>query len=148
MNPLLRISRLIFPLAVLALFTYCASAFYDPRLARWINRDPIAEPGFEARAVRHAALDTTAQVKMRLAEASMVLDAPNSYTFVRNDPVQSMDSHGLCTMVGFVAATCTATCTGTCCFGLFGCRWSWNFWIWEVEVILGIPCPGWYCACP
>jgi len=145
MKSLLHVFRGIILMMLLA---SSSSAFYDAGIGRWITRDPIAEPGFESRAVRHAALDTTAQLKMRLAEASMLLDAPNSYTFVRNDPVQSLDPLGLCTMVGFTPVGCTATCVGTCCFGLFGCRWSWNIWIWGVERTLGIPCPGWYCACP
>ena len=36
---------------LIAALTLCcaqiASAFYDPNVQRWINRDPVADPGFQ-----------------------------------------------------------------------------------------------------
>jgi hypothetical protein len=54
-------------LALLALFfaTNPASAYYDPGVQRWINRDPVAEEG-----------------------------GPNLYCFVFNEPVLSVDGFG------------------------------------------------------
>lgn len=57
-----------------------ASAFYDAGLGRWINRDPIGEPGFE---------------ELNLGGVDPLGDGPNLYAFVANNPITRVDSFGL-----------------------------------------------------
>jgi RHS repeat-associated protein len=59
---------------------YYGYRFYDPNLQRWINRDPIGEPGFEI---------------TRSQPISQLGDGPNSYSFVHNKPSNFIDSDGL-----------------------------------------------------
>ena len=54
--------------------------FYDPYLQRWLTRDPIGEPGFEAQ---------------RRWFSDVLGDGPNRYTYLNNAPVSSIDSYGL-----------------------------------------------------
>jgi RHS repeat-associated protein len=54
--------------------------FYDPQTQRWLNRDPIGEPGFETR---------------RGKRSSVVLGEPNRYEFIHNDPLNRIDPVGL-----------------------------------------------------
>jgi RHS repeat-associated protein len=56
-----------------------AHAYYDPGAQRWINRDPIGEPGFEL--LRGIRMPNNGY--------------PNLYVFVGNDPVQGIDELGL-----------------------------------------------------
>lgn len=65
-----------------------ASAYYDPGVQRWVNRDPINEPGFEALPRR-----TGAVVLMGATQS------PSLFTFVGNRPVRGLDTFGL-QMVG------------------------------------------------
>ena len=56
-------------------------AFYNPSTGRWLNRDPLGEPGFELIRQRHP----------------LVLgDGPNQYLFIRNNPPAFFDPFGLC----------------------------------------------------
>lgn len=78
-------------LVVLALMVYwiglCnASAFYDPGAQRWLNRDPLAESGFEA---SHKPGYKSVQKKAEIVEGS------NLYTFVINSPTEKTDYFGL-----------------------------------------------------
>jgi len=57
-----------------------ASAFYDPSVGRWINRDPISEKGFKTLAER---LSASSGREMNL------------HRFVENQPTGRIDSHGL-----------------------------------------------------
>jgi RHS repeat-associated protein len=56
------------------------SAFYDPTVQRWINRDPVGEPGFTV---------------LARSTAKTEGDGPNSYLFVNNEPVGRVDPRGL-----------------------------------------------------
>src|SRR5260370_28785198 len=58
---------------------YYGYRFYDPNLQRWINRDPLGEPGFEV---------------MRHKWTFVLGDGPNVYRFVQNDSVNHFDSLG------------------------------------------------------
>jgi RHS repeat-associated protein len=61
---------------------YYLYRWYDPQTQRWLNRDPLGEPGFEL--VRQAAEDIQS-------------DGPNLYAFVRNNPINRFDPLGLAT---------------------------------------------------
>jgi RHS repeat-associated protein len=54
--------------------------FYDPQTQRWLNRDPLGEPGFEV---------------LRRGSANVLGDGPNRYAFVGNDPITHIDPLGL-----------------------------------------------------
>lgn len=75
------LNRLVLFLSLmLMLATARVSAYYDPGVQRWINRDPINEPGFDVRDYP------------RSARASYY---GYDFTFVRNAPVALVDSFGL-----------------------------------------------------
>lgn len=58
-----------------------AQAFYNPSTGRWLSRDPLGEPAFEA---------------ARQVQAEMLLAVgPNKYLFVENDPLNNHDVNGL-----------------------------------------------------
>lgn len=59
---------------------YYGYRFYAPNLQRWLNRDPLGEPGFET---------------LRRKQPSILGDGPNRYLFVRNNPVSKVDYLGL-----------------------------------------------------
>jgi RHS repeat-associated protein len=61
---------------------YYGFRFYDPNLQRWINTDPLGEPGFEL----------TRRLRNPLR---VTFSAPNLYQFVGNRPVGFIDSRGL-----------------------------------------------------
>jgi hypothetical protein len=65
-----------------------ASAFYDPSMQRWLNRDPLGELGFEV-------ARTLKPLPVRLAKPNEIFQAPNLYEFVRNNSVHYFDSFGL-----------------------------------------------------
>ena len=70
------------PLALFILLAAAqlASAFYDPSLGRWINRDPITENGFR--------MLSKPQSFSRSGEL-------NLYAFVKNQPIGELDPLGL-----------------------------------------------------
>jgi len=59
---------------------YYGYRFYDPYLQRWLNRDPINEPGFN--------LLIQSQTPFNLDEEK------NLYAFVHNDPLNKIDPDG------------------------------------------------------
>ena len=62
-------------------------AMYDPGLQRWINRDPLDEPGFEI--VRNRL--HVGSSPYRPAEK---IEGPNLYDFVHNSPLAFIDPYG------------------------------------------------------
>src|SRR5439155_3580917 len=64
---------------VLSGMYYYGYRFYDPNLQRWINRDPIGEPGFE--------LMRRSYTRQR--------HPINQYVFVDNSPLVFLDGDGL-----------------------------------------------------
>ena len=62
------------------LVSQSALAFYESNFGRWINRDPIGEPGFE---------------KLRRADEINMSGRDNPYLFVENNPVAYIDAYGL-----------------------------------------------------
>jgi len=69
-------------LVFLALFSSVpnAAAYYDPGIQRWLNRDPIEEPGFKL----------TVRPGLRREN-----EGPNLYEFVKNRPTREIDAFGL-----------------------------------------------------
>jgi len=60
--------------------TYFGRRFSVPSLQRWLNRDPLGEPGFELLLGR---------------KANVIGDGANLYAFVHNNPVTQIDPLGL-----------------------------------------------------
>ena len=56
-----------------------AKAYYDPSAQRWLNRDPLGEPGFEL---------------LKQSDERSQSDGPNLYLFVENNSVNSLDRWG------------------------------------------------------
>jgi hypothetical protein len=74
-------SRIWFlPLLALLSAPHLASAYYDPGVQRWINRDPKGELGFEV---------------LTQGYTSPLGDGPNPYRLVANDSLNRMDPYGL-----------------------------------------------------
>ena len=69
---------------------YWGHRYYNPRLGRWMNRDPIGEKG--AIMVRGYA----GNLARSLIPRDRVTDQMHAYVYVRNRPVSSIDSLGLC----------------------------------------------------
>jgi RHS repeat-associated protein len=95
---------------------YYGYRFYDPGTQRWINRDPLGDPGFQ----------TTIG-----SSGSGWAVFPNPFAFVRNDPLNLRDGLGLqenrppdCADGMFRTVICTEACI---------VRWKWS--------ILSIRCP-------
>ena len=75
-----RTSRNLFrgALAALLLSIQTVWAYYDPGVQRWINRDPVGEPGFA-----------------RTGRAETRREAGQLYRAMRNDPIGVHDAFGL-----------------------------------------------------
>lgn len=94
--------------------TQTALAWYDPSTGRWLSRDPIGEPGFQA-LQRVAALPQTgipsaatakwidrdpvakagAPVSPQSRKTFSRVEELNLYCFVANNPINSIDALGL-----------------------------------------------------
>jgi len=91
-------------LALFALFTANqASAYYSPSTGRWLSRDPMGEPGFEAlRAAnivpRVGQVVSTASLppgRFFERDTTATKKEPNRYVFVANAPIGLVDRDGL-----------------------------------------------------
>jgi RHS repeat-associated protein len=69
---------------------YYLYRFYNPNLQRWLNRDPLGEPGFEV--MQRAAPYRAHSLVQGPAER---IEGPNLYEYVRNNPIQYVDPLGL-----------------------------------------------------
>ena len=85
--------KLALGLAVLAAFLVVDSAlaYYSPRLGRFLNRDPISEPG--AVLVRHATAPTA-----YVARDAVPIRGEPAYRYVKNRPMGLIDPLGLQSM--------------------------------------------------
>jgi RHS repeat-associated protein len=94
---------------------YYGYRFYDPSLQRWINRDPIGEPGFQESRMAHAFVGAIGRFSLYAPASSgrrfgynrgafIILrgrrtvgpsDGPNAYTAMANTPTDLVDPIGL-----------------------------------------------------
>lgn len=92
-----------------------ALAWYDPSTGRWLTRDAIGEPGFQAiqrvsaaaipagnsvpsassRWVHRDTVGNAANNGLRNMTRTPAADAPNLYCFVENEPLNRVDALGL-----------------------------------------------------
>ena len=85
-----------------------ALAWYDPSTQRWLSRDPLGEPGFEALRTATQTVSLSASVSpqilsrwitrgpvSQIAGGKLLADEPNAYHFVGNNPINSSDASGL-----------------------------------------------------
>jgi len=70
---------------------YFGYRYYSPTLGRWLNRDPLGEPGFNV--IRRVAEGKTKPG--RLTVGAELIAGPNLYEFVVNAPVGNIDPLGL-----------------------------------------------------
>ena len=75
-----KLTLILVPLVCLLASLQTASAYYNPGVQRWINRDPVGDPGFEATRGRRSPAGT---------------ENPNQYCFVHNSPCSAQDPYGL-----------------------------------------------------
>jgi len=82
-----QIRPLLWSLALLALFSTprLASAYYDPGVQRWINRDPLADVSADSLPAMNQGVSVT------LWEQE---EGANLYAFVRNNPATNLDKEG------------------------------------------------------
>jgi hypothetical protein len=102
----------LFALCILAAFVQPAAAHYDPKLGRWLERDPIgSRPGRPMRAVRIGSYAPVMAIAPRIGSGSIrptlqYSDGMNLYEYSRSQPTISFDPYGLdC----FVWLKCTLT---------------------------------------
>lgn len=78
---------------------HLASAYYDPGVQRWINRDPLGEPGFEAIRSANRIINAEAVIHLpspaRVTTAMGAIESANFYTFIKNHPTGIFDPLGL-----------------------------------------------------
>lgn len=79
-----------------------ASAYYSPSTGRWLSRDPMGEPGFQALQETSPQIDNSIQQQSaRWIERDPITveQTANSYAFLGNKPIRQTDLLG---MVGSV----------------------------------------------
>jgi RHS repeat-associated protein len=69
---------------------YYLYRYYDANLQRWLNRDPLGDPGFEV--IRAGGAEGNFRTFRTFAEW---LQSPNLFAFLANDPISLTDSKGL-----------------------------------------------------
>ncbi|MBU6409568.1 MAG: RHS repeat-associated core domain-containing protein [Verrucomicrobia bacterium] len=70
---------------------YYGYRFYDPEMQRWVNRDPFPDEGFEA---DHWGI-VFEKTDFAYIQPDQLLEDPNLYDFVVNDPIDDFDNSGL-----------------------------------------------------
>jgi hypothetical protein len=100
-------------------FQYTARAHYHPGLQRWINRDPLREPGFEVlrwnappqetRELPQMLRGTLERPHSQRSSGSVRWGGDDLFIFVQNEPLSYVDAFGLsrcpCTMAAPVPDT-------------------------------------------
>lgn len=105
-------------LLVSVLMAGSASAYYSPSMGRFLNRDPINEPG--AVLIRQMA-----RPAMSFIPRDPIASNPdaNAYGFVNNSPTNLIDPDGLKARASINKKDCTITLTLN--FGIYGAHASW-----------------------
>jgi len=83
--------EMVLTLLVFLFSSHVASAYYDPGVQRWVNRDPMGEPGFEVLERKQIALT---KLWDRLTKGAPLSHMPNQYVFSGNDSIGLVDSDG------------------------------------------------------
>lgn len=97
-----KILHALFALIFLSI-TNQASAYYSPSTGRWLSRDPMGEPGFEAlrassvvpRVGQVANPATLPQGRLFVRDSIATKKDPNRYDFASNRPISVIDKLGL-----------------------------------------------------
>jgi hypothetical protein len=71
-----------------------AMAWYDPSTGRWLNRDPIGEPGFQVMQRAGSSITSASTGRWIHRDGTARLGA-NQYLFNLNDPCDFVDPEGL-----------------------------------------------------
>lgn len=85
--------------AALLLSVDNARAFYNPTTGRWLSRDPIGELGFRA-----------SLMDLGEENASESNEDTTPYTYVSNDPANSIDPTGLFSISDFISLVSCSPC--------------------------------------
>jgi hypothetical protein len=112
-----------------------ASAFYDPSIQRWINRDPRGEIGFEALR-KGFPVDRTA-----LQNSTDLRQDGDPYRFSGNSPGTHVDPEGLQTCPIGPCLPIPNQPQGTWAFCIFRCYNAGKVWTGIATVLLCFP-PG------
>jgi RHS repeat-associated protein len=67
---------------------YYGYRFYDPVLQRWLNRDPLGEPGYEV------ALGAWPAKAIHVLPLGELIEDINLYRCVNNDQIDNVDTDG------------------------------------------------------
>jgi len=109
MKTRMNVAGMVLMLLALLSSPHTASAYYDPGVQRWINRDPLGEPGFETK----RSFTTRGRINTHF-----------SYVFVLNGPINFTDGVGLAVNdPPGCADGMTRTITS-----VLGCRWG-TIWL-------------------
>jgi hypothetical protein len=102
----MHISKLLLLLMLLVSSASLGSAFYDPTLGRWINRDPLGESAHS---------QTVAGDNSVVPLESMLQASLHPFTVINNSPIDNIDPFGLKVFVigRLVICTCYYSCTAT-----------------------------------
>ncbi|MCO5052865.1 MAG: RHS repeat-associated core domain-containing protein [Verrucomicrobiae bacterium] len=85
---------------------YYGYRFYSPNWQRWLNRDPLGEPGFEL-VQRIAPFRSHPYIRI----PAEIMEGPNLYAYVANNPILLVDPYGL-SFWGRVGNGLTGAATG------------------------------------
>jgi hypothetical protein len=91
-------TRTIFATFTVLASVATASAFYNPKVGRWLTRDPIGEPGFVTVGGARPAVDYD-DSELGISSSKPQRE-PGDYVFVLNDSVGRVDALGLISFNG------------------------------------------------
>ncbi len=99
MKSRMNLTRIVLVLLALIGSMHTASAYYDPSVQRWVNRDPIGEQGFQvlqiAGATARVTNPTVQPTDLWINRDRFEEGGINLYRFVQNIPIILIDKNGL-----------------------------------------------------